>query len=410
MAFSLFFTYANTNKDKAHFDSLSKYINPFVVKSKSGKLLDCENEDLLEIHAENAHVIVVLLSSDYLEYDNHPKRKRLHNKISTFISDPSKFIITVETEDCLWQCDETLNGLKPHKLQKTGGSDFDYMPIVRKIMDEINDRKPKVHLKEMLHKGLYNLNFDEQRLVFNAHFKELSLLNILVTRGTQDCGQHLLLKTFLRLQKINFENEQRLVWLSAKNFAFDQSEDWIWQQIGEKFGLFPRNIGLQDIGNYVIQRLQSEPILIRFDDIHWVKKESIEVIKTIWEQLYYYINSRGITFKHQIFVFVTDRSGDDVDYSKHEFSSIEYAPICDKILCILPKIKFLNKTDMANWLNILSRDPELQIISQHLETSHVLPDDVDDISIAKAVGKMIDKLGELDEDLKNSKDHFLARI
>jgi hypothetical protein len=202
MAFSLFFTYANTENDKAHFKSLSKHINPFVVKHKSGELLDCENEDLLETHAENAHVIVVLLSSDYLEYDNHPKRKRLHNKISTFISDPSKFIITVETEDCLWDCDETLKGLKPHKLQKTSDSDFDYMPVVRGIMKEINERKPKVLFEKMLQKGLYSLNFDEQRTAFNAHFKELSLLNILVTRGTPECGQHLLLKTFLRLQKI----------------------------------------------------------------------------------------------------------------------------------------------------------------------------------------------------------------
>ena len=172
MAFSLFFTYANTENDKAHFKSLSKHINPFVVKSKSGELLDCENEDLLEIHAENAHVIVVLLSSDYLEYDNHPKRKRLHNKISTFISDPSKFIITVETEDCLWQFDPSLIGLEPHKLQKTSGSDFDYMPVVRKIIDEINDRKPKVLFEKMLQKGLYSLNFEEQRTAFNAHFKE----------------------------------------------------------------------------------------------------------------------------------------------------------------------------------------------------------------------------------------------
>jgi hypothetical protein len=215
------------------------------------------------------------------------------------------------------------------------------------------------------------------------------------------------LKRFCDCKKYD---EQSLIRLSAKNFVLDQSEDWIWDQIGEKFRLSYGYNNLQSIGNYVIQRLQIEPILIRFDDIHLVKKESIDVIKTIWEQLYRYINGRGITFKHQIFVFVTDRSGDDADYSKQEFSSPEYAPICDRILCILPKIKFLNKADMTTWLSYLSRDPDLQIIGKHLEVSHVLPDDLENISIAKAVGNMIDKLGELDEDLKNKKNHFLARI
>ena len=214
MAFSLFFTYANSDKDKTHFNNLSRYINPFV-KSKSGELLDCENEDLLDSHAENAHVIVVLLSSEYLDYDRHPKRKKLHHKISSFIADPSKLVITVEIEDCLWLFEPAFSELEPHKLEQVDASNYGYMPIIKKIMAEINNHKSPISFKKTLHESLYRLNYDEQRLAFTSHFKELSLLNILVTGGTHECGQHLLLRTFLRFQKIDFYDEQKLVWLTA---------------------------------------------------------------------------------------------------------------------------------------------------------------------------------------------------
>lgn len=407
MSLSLFFTYANTSKDKAHYETLAKSINPFV-KSKSGVVLNCDDNDLLDNHADNAQVIVVLVSSDYLNYDSNIQRQKLHDKISRFLFDQTKLVIPIEVEDCDWVFEPAFTARQVHKLEQVDNSG--YMKIVRKIREEIENHKPKVSYKKILNEGLFRLNYDEQRASFNAHFKELNLLNILLMRGTPECGQHLLLKTFLRFQKIDFKDEQKLIWLNAKNFAFDQSDEWIWQQIAEKFGLFPQNITLAKIGQYVIDRLQKEPIFIRFDDIHLVKKESLEVIKKMWEQLHSHISNRDIAFKHQIFLFVTDRSGSDEDYAKHQFGSIENAAICEKILCILPKTKFLNQKDTKTWLNTLSHDPDLQLISQTLELKHILPSDSEDLPIARAIGNMIDILGEFDEDLKNNKNDFLARI
>jgi hypothetical protein len=410
MEFSLFFTYANTNTDKEHFRRLSKAIHPFV-KSKSGELLNCENEDLLEDHAEKAHVIVVLLSMDYLDYDSYPSRQNLHNKISSFLCEQRKLVITVELEDCLWSFDDTFKGRQPHKLTQNA-SDYAYMPIIKKIIAEIEDQKPKVSFKKNLQESLFRLNYHEQRLVFNTHFKELSLLNILVTSGTLQCGQHLLFKMFLRFKHVHFYDEQKWAWLNAEYFNRNQTDNWLWQQMGVAFGRSPLNSTVQTIGRYIIERLQTEPILIRFDDIHLVKQESIDVIRRMWEQLYTEISSRNVTLKHQIFVFVTDRSGDDEDYSKmkNQFSSAEYAAICDRILCILPKIAFLSESDTEKWLSNLATDPELQSIGEHLKLSHILPNGAKDIPIALAVSNMIDALGEFDEDLKNSKNEFLARI
>ena len=85
MPFSLFFSYAN--QDKAHFDEFAKSMKKFVEsKDKEGKVLDCENEDLMEEYAENAFAIIVLLSTNYLNYDTSPQRKKLQTKINSGIT------------------------------------------------------------------------------------------------------------------------------------------------------------------------------------------------------------------------------------------------------------------------------------------------------------------------------------
>ncbi|MDZ7876798.1 MAG: hypothetical protein U5L45_03965 [Saprospiraceae bacterium] len=408
MSLSLFFAYANTKKDKAHYQTLSKTINPFV-KSKGGSLLDCENEDCLLEHADNADVLIVLLSTDYLDYDNDVLRKDMHVKIKHHLHNKTKLVIPIELEACFWMFDAAFEGRQPHKLEQQDATG--YMKLVHKIITEISDQKPKINFKDNLNKGLFSLNYDEQRQAFDTHFKELSFLNILLMRGSNECGQYLLLKTFLNSQKIDFKDERKLIWLNAKNFAFDQSESWIWEQIADKFSISPpQNVDIKKIGKYIIERLQTEPIFIRFDDIHLVKKESLEVVRKMWEQLYDYISTCGVGVKNQIFLFVTDRSGGDNEYSKAQFSSSHNSAICEKVFCILPKIKFLKQDDAAEWLKWLGKDPDLKTISQNIQKNHIVPNENQDISIRKAVSNMIDVLGEIDEDLKNDKSNFLDRI
>ena len=410
MSISLFFAYANTDKDKRHYQTLSKTIKPFV-KSKGGSLLDCEDENCVLNHVDTANILIVLLSSDYLDYENNPLRNDLHLKIKPHLLNKTRLVIPIELEECLWMCDEAFEGRQPHKLERSDANG--YMQIVKKIIAEINDIKPKINLKDNLTKSLLSLNYDKQRLVFDAHFKELSFLNILLMRGTLECGPHLLLKTFLKAQKIDLKDDKKLIWLNAKHFAFDQSDTWIWEQIADKFNISPpQNVDIKTIGQYIIERLKTEPIFIRFDDIHLVKKESLEVLRKMWEQLYKYIFNYNIVLKNQIFLFVTDRSGEEDDYSKAQFTSVENAAVCDKILCILPKTTFLTQKDAEDWLNWLPKDSDvtLKTISQNLQKKHVVPDENQAIPIRQAVSNMIDVLGELDEDLKNDRKNFLARI
>lgn len=384
-------------------------------------LLSCEqfheNEDDLTPLFDNiaqAHAVIVLLSDNYFfECLDKPVSAMLHEKIAESHK-KGKTTVSFVVEDCDWSDDNTITW-SVFELDDTFlDKKLNYNFLRDKIKSTITHLEPKYAFKDALHDGLLYLNYDDQRNEIDTHFKgnpNFHLLNILLLRGSEACGLKLLIRKFIFSNEISHDT---IYVLNAALFGNSENiDDWLWQELAQRIGMPDGEYtDFEDFAKYLLlERLNKKHLVIRFEGIHKVKTESAQVVEKAWQRLYDYFISSKITTKFSIFLFLTDYSGDDKTYSKAQFQGNAPFDVCDKLVCILSKVKYLNEEGARSWINYIRTERDLKkSIGQHLDVLDIISETDSEIPIAKAVGKIIDKLGQLDKDLQQNKSHFLKRI
>lgn len=417
MPLSLFFLYSSDTKDKDCFIAINNMITPYI-KKNNFICLNSDDENQLESNIQNADVIIVLLSDNYLLYDLNITRKKVHEKLTGYHKSNAKKTIPIEVFPCLWQLDEAFENNKELKFVKD--QTFSTVQEIISLIDDFNktstiNQKPKEAIKNSLQKGLFSLNFEEQGTKLKSHYKlGLQNINIILVKGTEKCGQRLLLNSFLSLKNKEYDKSESWVYISAKKFSQSNDEKWIWQEIGTSLSIpgIPTLINKDVVIRKIKERLETNSLFINFRDTHLVDESWIKIINIFWEEVFTHFKNENITPKHNIFIFITHTSEDDTEFKHTQFIEKTDISECTKLLCILPKISYLSQEGVKKWLENPANSVDIDLLAKYINPEDIIADLTTLIPMKDAVEKTINVLLEKvsDEDLMDNKDYILNYI
>jgi hypothetical protein len=435
---NIFFLYHKD--DVGHANALNVSLSPLSRQDIFNlNLTDCKEFHLngndynsLISKINEADIVVYIISRQGLVLFNTPQLKDtmeiLFNKAH---SDSVKLILAV-VDDVRIDLFPEFKGRSFFKTQKDQTSGvISYKEIEDAIFAIREKIVRKYNFSKSLSIGLLDLNFSDQRPFFSKHINEhkFDILNVLLTQGTKECGHFILMKSFLKSNKIKIEDEKRqIVSLNAGDFSRvykddtndkdekerKEAEKWIWYKIAEKmkFTDIDDEKPESSIANYLFDRLRREHIVIIINDIDFVKAESTKIIQRIWTNIYNHI---GIEIKkingilpYHIFLFLNDRSGNDEIYQKEDFSGSVDSTIYEKVFCIMPKIKYMSHADAKEWIDwAVGRNEELADLRPYLTPTSLLPQPNDKVTMKTAIINIFKTLSTLDNTLINFQTEYI---
>ena len=419
MSIPIFFIHAQ--EDITHVEEITKKLKPLALQGKI-QLWDCKSyyneadDTSLMSQIEKTQIAVVLLSNSYLAYMEDAGRLILHQRLFELFKNKKVNLVSVVVEDCFHQDDPDFINREIAELFKNNQPDyFEYAKIIRSVSEKI---KPKVSFAAPLSTGLLDLNFKGQRDILKTHVaknnNKFDILNIFLTRGTKECGHQLLMKSFLKSNGVKIQDEQKqVVKLNAREFYDYDNVDWMWHIIAQKVNdKNPPANNARAIATYLFDRLQREHIFIILNDIDFVPNDTIKVVQKIWSEIHAHLND-FIKFSQKplpfyIFLFLNDRSGLEGNYTKEHFRGDVDVDTCERIFCILPKIKYLSDQDAKEWLEwIVDRNDEFKDLRPHLNVTCLIPEENSEISMKTAIINVFNALACLDDTLEAHKNKYL---
>jgi inactive STAND len=419
MSIPIFFIH--TKDDLPHLEKLVTLFKPLENQGKV-QLWDCNNyyknaDDIsLFKQIEKTQVAIILISNAYLNYWEDEGLMLLHQRAFGLLKEGKIQIVPLVVENCFHQDDPDFLGREIPVFFKNDDPDyFKYATIIRQVLQGI---KPKVSFAAPLSTGLLELNYKDQRDILKNHKakndNKFDILNIFLIRGTKECGHQLLMKSFLKSNGIKIQDEQKqLIKLNAREFNDFENVDWMWHTIAQKVNnANPPANNARAIATYLFDRLQREHIFITLNDVDYVKKDTIKVVQKIWSEIHAqiqdFIKMTNKPMPFHIFLFLNDRSGLDEEYTKEHFRGDVDVATCERVFCILPKIKYLSSQDAKEWLEwIVDRNEELIDLRPHLKVTCLIPEEHSEISMKKAIANVFDALSTLDDTLVTHKNKYL---
>lgn len=401
-------------KDNAHIE-LQEHLC-YLVEPLNFNLSDCSdcytvpnNATFLAHKISQSQIVVFIISKHSLTEFNQLELRTVKENLYKSADNNILKLIAVVIDDAKTEHLPEFNGRQIVKKQESS-----YTEIADVIINIRKQLVNKYSFEQALNDGLLHLNYIKQKEEFDTHFKgyypNFHELNVILLRGTKECGIKLLIRQFIYSNDIICDD---VYFLNASFFANNKKiEDWIWKELALRLGMKEAyTVQFEEFAFYIAQRLSQKNILIRFDDIHEAKTESLKIVQWVWKRLFDYFRTTKISFKYSIFLFLTDQSGSNAIYTKDQFQGEATADICNKLVCILTEIDYIDTESAKNWVDVMKTLPEFKkTIGQHLDHSSIVTVDQPKIRVHQAVGKIIDELSGKDPDLKMKKDKFLARI
>ncbi len=160
----------------------------------------------------------------------------------------------------------------------------------------------------VLKDALLELDFNKPRKLFRKYIRTHRPLNPVLIRGTEYCGHNLLLQ---RLQKIIKKRlcEDKTLYSKPVILNFAQktpSEETIWELVKDEFHLHS-SPHPQIISQQIHQRLQTEHVLVYFDEIGCYPDHIIlPIAGKFWAELCRHFQDLGNT-PYRLFLFLLDR-------------------------------------------------------------------------------------------------------
>ena len=408
---NIFFLYAQ--KDIEHVELLRGNLD-YLAEPLCFDLCDCadfhlapHDYSLLSQRIITSHIVIFVVSKhSILEFTKDKDLKSLKENLYKQADSNSLKLVVVVVEDVKT---EHLPEFKGRHIIKNTHPDF-YNDAANMVIETRGKITQKYAFAEPLSIGLLDLNYGEQRQKLKDHIaknnNQFNLLNVFLIQGTKLCGHQLFVQSCLKSNGIKY---RQVVQLNARNFVGDSTEDWMWHIIAQSINREnPPANNAKNIADYLFERLQNEHIVITLNDIDFVKSESVKVVQKIWSEIYTHINDslqymqKPLPF--QVFLFLYDRSGDEKKYAKEDFRGDADPITCDKVFCILPKIKPVSYKDAEDWLEwIVGRNDKLVDLRPHLKADSLVPQGSAEIPMKTAITNVFESLSALDDTLNSHK-------
>jgi hypothetical protein len=419
MANSIFVVHGKN--DVNHVVELRKKLN-ILINTGQIELLSCEHYYANLTHDDSstslfdnlnkATIIIVLLSDSYFEYFDDFWCASLHQRIVNFHSDKDegKKIISFVTEDCSWSDDKTIVWNVFDKTDTLLNGSFNYNFARDKIKSQVDSmgNERATPFENILKESLLYLNYDDERDDIHKHLNggsHFNPLNLFLLRGTEECALRLFVKKFVFTYKINHDHEFFLNMHQLDNY--EKMKDYIWTLLAQS-GLkkIDTSIGFEEFAHSLLtESLNKRHVIIRFDNFNSVKHENLKIIQGVWHQLFTYFANSRVKPQHSIFLFLIDHTGKE-NISINDFQGAATSEICNKLVCIPRKTKYLSSDKAKNWLDNIRGMPDLKQIGYSLELEDIIPNGRPEIPIARAIDNIVARLSKIDKGLKTTSVKF----